>query len=379
MSLTLGDIDILTLGYSNNIVLFVDDEENILMSLKRGLRKEGYKKLFAVSGHEALELFEENEISVIVSDMRMPGMTGLELLKEVKEKYPDTVRIVLSAYTQLPQVLASINQADIFKFITKPWDLENGLKKIIREGLDYYNLNYENKLLKTSMAEGGVAASEGALSEKQRKKVQKDFEHVAELAHKMNTYIFEATQEQMLKKKDSLEIKEGVHNLTRIYKELSAILPLERTSLSMDEFAQHLSQQAYTIYYGDYNFDPESNRQNLYFRGVDKMTGFYTGHFALIRFVFKQIFETLFEKDSENLFNVVMRSASNEGFGDADSSRVVILLEESELYHKEETFKQRSVIYMLNTLLGHLLGGVKVAHHGNRVVVIVEFVLKSDT
>lgn len=379
MSLTLGDIDILTLGYSNNIVLFVDDEENILMSLKRGLRKEGYKKLFAVSAHEALELFEENEISVIVSDMRMPGMTGLELLKEVKEKYPDTVRIVLSAYTQLPQVLASINQADIFKFITKPWDLENGLKKIIREGLDYYNLNYENKRLKASMAEGCAGVLDGALSDKQRKNVQKDFAHAADLANKMNTYIFEATLEQSLKKNDALDIKDAVHSLGKIYKELSTLFPLESTSLSMEEFAQHLSQLAYTIHYGDYNFDPESNRQNLYFRGIDKMTGFYSGHFALIRFVFKHIFETLFETQPENMFNVVVRSASNEGFGDVDSSRVVILLEEYESYHKEETFKQKSIIYMLNTLLGHLKGGVKVAQHGEKLVVIVEFVLKSDT
>ncbi len=376
MSLTLGDIDILTLGYSNNTVLFVDDEENILMSLKRGLRKEGYKKLFAVSGHEALELFEENEISVIVSDMRMPGMTGLELLKEVKDKYPETVRIVLSAYTQLPQVLASINQADIFKFITKPWDLENGLKKIIREGLDYYNLNYENKMLKSSMAERTGAVSEGALSEKQRKRVQKDFELVVELADKMNAYIFEATQEQMLKKNDLLEIKDGVHNLGKVYKALSVFFPIETTSLSMDEFAQHLSQLAYTIYYGDYNFDPESDQQNLYFRGIDKMSGFYSGPFALIRFVFKQIFEYIFEKHPENMFNVVMRSASNEGFGDADTTRVVILVEESEPFHLEDSFKQRSVIYMLNNLLGLFMGGVKLARHGERVVVIVEFVLK---
>ncbi|MDA3845774.1 MAG: response regulator [Vallitaleaceae bacterium] len=121
-------------------VLFVDDEINVLNSLKRGLFDETYNCIFASSGKEALLLLEKQEIAVIVSDMRMPEMNGLQLLKTVKEKYPDIVCIVLSGYTQLQQILATINQVDIFKFITKPWKLEDEFKVIINQAVAYYQM-----------------------------------------------------------------------------------------------------------------------------------------------------------------------------------------------------------------------------------------------
>ncbi len=121
-----------------NRVLFVDDEPQILNALKRGLLDEPYESLFATSGEMALKLLAENEIAVLVTDMRMPGMNGLELLKRVREPYPDLVKIVLSGYTQLPQVLATVNQGDIFKFITKPWDLDGDFRQVILEAVDYH-------------------------------------------------------------------------------------------------------------------------------------------------------------------------------------------------------------------------------------------------
>jgi len=121
-----------------NRVLFVDDEPQILNALKRGLMDEPFESLFATSGEMALKMLAENEIGVLVTDMRMPGMNGLELLKRVKEPYPDLVKIVLSGYTQLPQVLATVNQGDIFKFITKPWDLDGEFRQVILEAVDYH-------------------------------------------------------------------------------------------------------------------------------------------------------------------------------------------------------------------------------------------------
>lgn len=126
-------------------ILFVDDEALILNSLKRGLKDEPYEQFFATSGEEALIILETYKISVLVTDMKMPGMSGLDLLKAVKEPYPDLIKMVLSGYTQLPQVLVTVNQGDIFKFITKPWDLEEELKGILREALDYYNYKVEIK------------------------------------------------------------------------------------------------------------------------------------------------------------------------------------------------------------------------------------------
>jgi len=103
-------------------LLLVDDEVNILSALKRLLRRDGYQILQANSGQEGLELLAKNEVDVIVSDQRMPGMTGVEFLSEAKIHYPDTVRIVLSGYTELQSVTDAINEGAIYKFLTKPWE-----------------------------------------------------------------------------------------------------------------------------------------------------------------------------------------------------------------------------------------------------------------
>ncbi len=132
-------------------VLFVDDEEKILSSIRRGIIGEKFKGLFANSAKKALEIMEQNEVAVIVTDMRMPEMDGLELLEEVKEKYPDTIRMVLSGYSQLVQVIATINKVGVFKFILKPWNLEDDFLVSIREAIGYYNLKKEGDRLKEAL------------------------------------------------------------------------------------------------------------------------------------------------------------------------------------------------------------------------------------
>ena len=129
-------------------VLFVDDEEKVLRSLKRGLLDEPYKALFAESGEKALKILEQEEVHIIVTDMRMPEMSGLQLLETVKKKYPHIIRLVLSGYTQITTLLTAINRGEIFRFITKPWKLEEEFKTVIRQAIDYYDLQRErDKLL----------------------------------------------------------------------------------------------------------------------------------------------------------------------------------------------------------------------------------------
>jgi two-component system response regulator HupR/HoxA len=127
-------------------VLFVDDEERLLSSLRRGLLDEPYNTRFANSGKEALEILEHNRVHVFVTDMRMPEMGGLELLKIVKEQYPHIVRMVLSGYTQVTTLLTAINQGEIYKFITKPWKLEEEFKPAIREAIVYYEAKNAEKV-----------------------------------------------------------------------------------------------------------------------------------------------------------------------------------------------------------------------------------------
>jgi two-component system response regulator HupR/HoxA len=127
----------------NRTVLFVDDEEEVLRSLDMGLIYEPYNKLFAKSGKEALEILQTEDVHVIVTDMRMPDMSGLQLLRTVKKEYPKIIRVVLSAYTQATTLLTAINQGEIFRYITKPWELEEEFKPAIRQAIDYYNLQRE--------------------------------------------------------------------------------------------------------------------------------------------------------------------------------------------------------------------------------------------
>lgn len=102
-------------------LLLLDDEANILRALVRVLRRDGYHILTADSANRAFELLAEHPVQVIISDQRMPDMTGTEFLRRVKDIYPDTIRMVLSGYTDLKSVTEAINRGAIYKFMTKPW------------------------------------------------------------------------------------------------------------------------------------------------------------------------------------------------------------------------------------------------------------------
>ena len=127
-------------------LLLVDDEENITSALVRLLRRDGYKILRANSGKEGLQLLEQTEVGVIISDQRMPEMTGVEFLSKAKELYPDTVRIVLSGYTELNSVADAINRGAVYKFLTKPWE-DDLLRANVEEAFQRYEIKLENARL----------------------------------------------------------------------------------------------------------------------------------------------------------------------------------------------------------------------------------------
>jgi YesN/AraC family two-component response regulator len=131
---------------NQHTILCVDDEHNILQSLRRLLRKDGYNLLLASSGEEAFKLLEENEVHLIISDQRMPQMSGTEFLASVKEKYPDVLRVILTGYTDVDSITESINKGHIYKFFLKPWN-DNNLKLEIRQALEQYDLVKANRHL----------------------------------------------------------------------------------------------------------------------------------------------------------------------------------------------------------------------------------------
>jgi response regulator RpfG family c-di-GMP phosphodiesterase len=110
--------------------------------LSRLLRRDGYQILTATTLNQAFDILGRHDVHVIVSDQRMPDGTGTEFLSQVKEMYPDTVRLVLSGYTDLNSVTDAINRGAIYKFLTKPWDDED-LRRQIKEAFRTHSAHVE--------------------------------------------------------------------------------------------------------------------------------------------------------------------------------------------------------------------------------------------
>jgi putative nucleotidyltransferase with HDIG domain len=130
----------------NHTVLFVDDEINILKALQRLMRNEPIEVLTANRPAEAFELIDQHAPQVIVSDQRMPEMSGVEFLSAVRERHNDVVRMMLTGYTDMTIAVDAINKGEIFRLITKPWN-DDELKATLRQAFDHYDLKAEIKRL----------------------------------------------------------------------------------------------------------------------------------------------------------------------------------------------------------------------------------------
>lgn len=150
-------------------ILCVDDEQSILNALKRLLRKEGYRLHFANSGTEGLELLKTHEVQMVISDQRMPEMTGTEFLAEVKKHYPSVLRIILTGYSDIDSITQSINQGHIYKFFFKPWN-DQRLKIEIREALEQLDLAETNRKLDKTIIKQNLELQE--MNEKLEEKVK---------------------------------------------------------------------------------------------------------------------------------------------------------------------------------------------------------------
>ncbi len=167
-------------------ILCVDDEKSILNALKRLLRKEGYQLLFANSGKEGLELLEKNDVHLVISDQRMPGMSGTEFLEIVKDQYPDVLRIILTGYSDIDSITESINKGNIYKFFFKPWN-DLRLKSEIRQITEQIGLIQKNKRLDETVVQQNKELHE--MNSKVEKLVRKQTQqielenHVLQLSH----------------------------------------------------------------------------------------------------------------------------------------------------------------------------------------------------
>lgn len=128
------------------VVLLVDDEPGVLSSLRRVLRAHPYRVIAADSGAAALEILETTTVDLVISDMRMPHMSGADLLARVRALYPETMRILLTGYAEIDAVVRAINEAAVFRYLNKPWD-EHDLLSSIGQALEHKRLASETARL----------------------------------------------------------------------------------------------------------------------------------------------------------------------------------------------------------------------------------------
>lgn len=134
---------------SKHSILLVDDESEILFSLQGLLRRE-FTLHTAESGQEALEILRQHPVHVIMTDQRMPQMTGVELMGRVKTEFPDAIRIIFTGYADIKAVVDAINNGGLYRYITKPWDPDE-LVELLHESAAEYDAMVERRQLLTDV------------------------------------------------------------------------------------------------------------------------------------------------------------------------------------------------------------------------------------
>ncbi|MBI3407103.1 MAG: hybrid sensor histidine kinase/response regulator [Planctomycetes bacterium] len=126
-------------------LLVVDDEPDLVQSVKDLLRFD-YRVLVATRAADGLQIIEREKVHIVMTDQRMPEMTGVEFLRQLKETHPDTIRLLFTAYADLKAVTDAINEGNVYRYISKPWEPEE-LRSVLRQAVDQYDLQAERKRL----------------------------------------------------------------------------------------------------------------------------------------------------------------------------------------------------------------------------------------
>lgn len=231
-------------------LLIVDDEDEILKSLYRQFRRD-YQVYTARSAEEGFRLLMENPIQVIISDQRMPEITGSEFLGKVKTEYPDAIRLLLTGYADIQAVISAVNEGNIFRYVTKPWDPVE-LSTIVRQAFERYHLLVENRKLLVELQTGNArleqrvaertAELKDALDKLQTVNMQKDL-YMGMAAHDLRSPItvIQGFTDLLLHPKTPPEdypeivrvIRETLHNMLKLLDDILDITAIESGKLAL--------------------------------------------------------------------------------------------------------------------------------------------------
>ncbi|WP_228895856.1 HD domain-containing phosphohydrolase [Pseudoduganella aquatica] len=193
-------------------LLCVDDEPNILASLRRLFRPAGYRVLLAESGAEGLRVLEAEAVDLVISDMRMPEMDGARFLAQVRQRWPDTVRLLLTGYSDIQSIQDAINCGEIYRYITKPWD-DNDIQLVVRHALERRALEQEKQRLE-------------ALTLRQNEEL-KQLNHSLEAKVEARTLQLKLSRDAAIAANDKLK-----HNFVTTIKVISSMLEMRGGALS---------------------------------------------------------------------------------------------------------------------------------------------------
>ncbi len=206
-------------------LLFVDDERNILTSLKRLFRPQGYCIFMANSGAQALDILGKENIDLVISDMRMPEMDGAQFLEKVAQQWPETVRILLTGYADLTSTVNAINKGNIYQYISKPWE-DNDIKLSVKHALEQKYLSQERQRLE-------------ALTHKQNQELKKLNDHLEDKV-KARTEELRQTMAQLEITYQSL--KTSYSTSVKVFSSL-----IEMRHHTADGHAQRVADSAYKL------------------------------------------------------------------------------------------------------------------------------------
>ncbi len=164
-------------------ILVVDDEPDVVQSVQDLLRLD-YKVLGATRATEGIKIMESVEVQVVISDQRMPEMTGVEFLRRVRDHHPDTLRLLITGYADIKAVIDAINQGSVYRYITKPWDPDE-LQTIIRQATQQYDLLIERKKLLGELKSKNQELEEANAELQQANQLKEAFIRVA--SHELRT------------------------------------------------------------------------------------------------------------------------------------------------------------------------------------------------
>lgn len=339
----------------NPKVLFVDDEEMILRSIGRGIVGQKFKGLFASSGKEALKIMEENEIALIVTDMRMPEMNGLELLTIVKEKYPDTVRMVLSGYSQITQIIATINKVGVFRFILKPWDLENDFLVAIWEAIEYYNLKKDRENLKLALESKNQSYQKLLkYSDEMLMNMKKGFNSFMDV----NSYVL-GNIKKIINATDSNLPSELVINYLNMteefYKKYRDIVFEVEKNFSFDKLFSEIEEYL------------KSKEKDVKFGMENKVTTTVKGRYKLVNLIVSTLVDKILEIYNEK-FIIIFKAEEKEKTENNILVEINIIIKSS----STKEYREFLVISMfLNELLKEFNGGCKIMDNKDSLNIVL--------